>query len=58
MASKQEHFRFYEESLGFCIIRLGAKYLSLKLLDEALYLAFKSKIPQLLKTCKYHAKVT
>ena len=58
MASQQEHFRFYEESLGFCLIRLGAKYLSLKLLDEALYLAFKSKIPQLLQACKHYAKST
>lgn len=58
MTETQENYRFYEESLGFCIIRLGAKYLSLKMLDEALYLAFESKIPQLLQACKQYAVAT
>ena len=34
------------------MIRLGKKYLSLEMIDEALYLAFKSGIPQLLTSCK------
>ena len=54
--SAQPLFRFYEESFGFCIIRLGMKYLSLNMADDALYLAFRSKIPQLLTACKHYAK--
>ena len=45
MAQSQEQFRFYEESLGFCLIRLGMKYLTLNMVDEGLYLAFRSRIP-------------
>lgn len=56
LAQTQEQFRFYEESLGFCLIRLGMKYLSLNMADEGLYLAFRSKIPQLLTVCKHFAK--
>ena len=52
MTATMEQFRFYEESLGFCLIRLGMKYMSLNMMDEALYLAFKSRIPQLLSACK------
>ena len=55
MASSNERFRFYEESLGFCLLRLGLKYMTMGMLDEALYLAFKSKIPQLLTACKAYA---
>ena len=32
------------------------KYLSLNMVDEALFLAFRSRIPQLLTACKHHAK--
>ena len=55
MAASNERFRFYEESLGFCILRLGLKYMTLGMMDEALYLAFKSKIPQLLTAIKAYA---
>lgn len=58
MSETQENYRFYEESLGFCLIRLGSKFLSLKMLDEALFLAFESKIPQLLQACKRYAVAT
>ena len=33
------------------------KYLSLEMVDDALYLAVQSKIPQLLTFCKRHAKM-
>ena len=55
MAQTNEQFRFYEESLGFCLIRLGMKYMTMGMLDEALFLAFKSRIPQLLTACKAYA---
>ena len=41
--------------MGFCVIRMGLKYLSFDMVDEALYLAFQSKLPQLLTACRFHA---
>ena len=57
MAVTNERFRFYEESLGFCILRLGLKYMTMNMFDEALFLAFRSKIPQLLTACKAYTRI-
>ena len=34
---------------------MGLKYLSLDMVDEALFLAFQSKLPQLLTACRFHS---
>ena len=40
-------------TVEFNLLRLGLKYLSLEMIDEAIYIAFKANISQLILACKY-----
>ena len=55
LTKERQPLEVYQGSLGFCVIRMGLKYLSLEMIDEALYLAFQSKLPQLLTATRHYA---
>ena len=55
LTKSRQALEVFQNSISFCIIRMGLKYLSLDMIDEALFLAFQSKLPQLLSACKFHS---
>jgi len=50
--AKGDQFSYFLHTVEFCVLRVGLKYISLDMLDEALHLAFRINSQPLLAVVK------
>ena len=55
--SKKQEYEYFFHTVKFLYIKLALKYLSLNMMDEAIYLAVKTNIPEVHSYCMQYANV-
>jgi hypothetical protein len=54
--SNKMEYEYFFHTVKFLYIKLALKYLSLNMMDEAIYLATKTNIPEIQTYCMMYAK--
>ena len=55
IAQRKPEYEYFFHTVKFLFIKLAMKYLSLNMMEEALFLAFKTKIPEIYNYCMTYA---